>query len=142
MNLHGIAGPVIAAVNPTILATFQASLGPSIAPDGTRTPVFGAGQVVQAQVQELTQADLAQIEGLNLQGTNLAVYLYGSARGAVRVSQQGGDLITIPSGPRAGIYLVLKVLELWPDWVKVAVVLQNQQVSAPGTGLAIGGNPP
>lgn len=125
MNLHAIAGPIIAAVNPMILATLRASSGNTTLASGKRTPNYSADQLVPAQVQALTFRDIQQVEGLNLQGTRVAIYLYGKVSGLIRAQQDGGDIIIISAGANAGTYLVAMVLEQWPDWVKVACTLQN-----------------
>lgn len=144
MNLHGIAGPIIAAVNPTITALFTGNPGWTIAEDGRRVPSYNDPVAVPAQVQALTWKDLQQLDGLNLQGTKVGIYLYGTASGAVRVNFKGGDLITITDGNWAGVYLTHIVLEQWPDWCRVACTLQNQQISngIGPAGPAIGSGPP
>lgn len=121
MNLHGIAAPVIAAVNPPVVATVRISTGYTTNPDGSRTPTYQTSAVT-AQVQALTYRDLQQIEGLNLNGTRRAIYLNGALNGVVRVSQRGGDLITLSDGT---VWLTAYVFEQWPDWVKVAATLQE-----------------
>lgn len=122
MNLHGIVGPVIAAVNPPVWATLQRSNGYTTNGDSSRTPAYEAPITVQAQVQPLTYRDLQQVDGLNLNGTRRAIYLSGFLNGVVRVSQKGGDLVTLPDG---SVWLTALVLEQWPTWVKCAVTLQN-----------------
>ena len=77
---------------------------------------------MQAQVQDLTQADLRLVEGLGIQGENQKVYLYGEASSVVRVDKRGGDLITTADGKT---WLVTQVLERWPDWTAVLVTLQT-----------------
>lgn len=124
MNLHAIAAPFIGAVNPNILAILQTSAGSTTSADGKRSPLF-AYQNVIAQVQPMSTGDLKQTDGLNLNGTKRSIYLYGESNATVRPSSKGGDLITIASGANAGTWLVAMVLEQWPDWVKVAVTLQN-----------------
>jgi hypothetical protein len=125
VNLHGIVSGVIGAVNPAIMASVQVSTGHTTAASGKQTPTFGPPVSVPAQVQPLTYKDIQQVEGLNLNGTRRAIYLNGAVNGLVRVSNKGGDLITIASGPNAGTWLVALVLEAWPDWTKCAVTLQN-----------------
>jgi hypothetical protein len=129
VNLHAVAGPIVAAVNPSSSATIAFSTGSAPQPGGGRTPTYSAPVPVTAQVQALTYRDLQQIEGLNLQGTRRAIYLYGDVEGIVRVTQQGGDIITFP-GPIAGfppgtVWLVAQALETWPGWCKVAATLQT-----------------
>lgn len=133
MNLHAIAGPVVAAINPTILCQVQFSNGSTTGADGTEVPAYSAPVTMTAQVQAFAQRDLRQVEGLNLQGTYRAIYLYGDVEGVVRVTAQGGDLITFP-GPVAGfapgsVWLTAYADETWADvgtgWCRVIAVLQD-----------------
>lgn len=125
MNLHGIAGGVVAAVNPWATATYKASTGYTTAPDGTRTPAFASPISVQVQMQPLTKDDLHQLDGLNLNGEKRAMYVSGDWRGVSRPSGRGGDVITMPDGRT---WLIVQPLENFFDtsgWAKVAVVLQD-----------------
>lgn len=124
MNLHAIAAPFIGAINPNIPAILQKSAGSTTSADGKRTPLFSYQNVI-AQVQPMSSGDLRQTEGLNLNGTKRSIYLYGESNSVERVTSKGGDLVTIATGANAGIWLVATELEQWPDWVKVAVTLQN-----------------
>lgn len=126
MNLHGIVSGAIGAVNPFVFATVKRSTGYTTAPDGSRTATyqtFGA----KVQVQALTYSDLRQLDGLNIQGVRRAIYLSGEVEGVVRVQQEGGDLIVFPNRtlPEGNVWLAAYVLEQWPDWRKIAIVLQN-----------------
>jgi hypothetical protein len=126
MNLLSITSQVIPAVNLFTPATLQISSGYISGPDGRRTPTSLQPLIpVMAQVQAMTAGDLRQVEGLNLQGQKVAIYLNGEVDGAVRIKVKGGDLITISQGPHAGVYLVNLNLEQWNDWAKVAATLQN-----------------
>lgn len=125
MNLHGIVSGHVGAVNPFVPVSVQVSTGNTTGADGTRTPTYAAPVTVLAQVQPLQFRDIVQMDGLNLQGTRRAIYLNGRVDGLVRVSNQGGDLITIEVGPNAGVWLVAVVAEQWADWVKCLVTLQN-----------------
>ena len=128
MNLHAIAGPIVAAVNPSLPVTLLVSTGSTIVPGGTRVPTYAAPVTVQAQVQALTFRDITQVSGLNLQGTRRAIYLLGDVEGLVRSQGKGGDKITFPDG---SVWLVAMVLEAWgatgssDTWVKVAATLQD-----------------
>lgn len=66
--------------------------------------------------------EMHQVEMLNIQGVKRAIYLSGRINGIIRTDNKGGDLITAADGKR---WLVVLVLEYWPDWCKVAVTLQN-----------------
>lgn len=125
MNLHGIVGPMVGAINPTVPAIIQFSSGAVTNPNGTQTPsYFSPPSTISADVQPMTYRDLMQVDSLNLQGTRVAIYVSGEVDAIVRVSKKGGDLITIKSGPHAGVYLTALVLEQWDAWVKVAATLQ------------------
>lgn len=127
MNLHGLVAGAVGVINPHILVTFQASAGYTTDGMGRRTPKYELCVDVSAQVQELTTRDLRQLDGLNVAGSTRKIYLFGIAKGTVRVSRSGGDLITLPSSGvcQGEVYLTTAVLEQWPDWVAVAVTLQN-----------------
>lgn len=123
MNLHGVAGPIVSAVNPTAPVSVQASIGKDTLPDGTAVPQYADAVWVPGQIQAMTFRDIQQVEGLNLNGTRRSIYLYGKVDGLVRPLNKGGDLITTSDG---AVWLVAMVLEQWPNWCKVAVTLQNQ----------------
>lgn len=126
MNLNAIAGGIVSAVNPWTPATVQISSGATTDARGKQTPKYLIPPLtVSAQVQALSFRDIQQINGLNLQGIRVAIYLNGEVDGLVRVNKKGGDLITIATGPHAGVYLVALVLEQWQDWVRCACTLQN-----------------
>src|SRR5690348_5209292 len=121
MNLNAAVGNIIAAVNPTVPATLLISTGPGVTqPDGSRAPTYAAPMAITAQIQPMTYKDIQQVDGLNLQGTRVSIYVNGQVDGLVRATNQGGDLITVASGPYAGTWLVAMVLEKWQDWTKVA----------------------
>lgn len=122
-----MANPLIRAVNPNRYATLSLSNGYTTTPSGKRVPAYFDPVTVTAQVQQLTTRDLMHLNALNIQGSSRKVYLWGQVQAIVRVSQKGGDLITLANGD---VYLTTAVLEQWndgevPSWVAVAVTLQN-----------------
>ncbi|SDR17632.1 hypothetical protein [Paraburkholderia tuberum] len=129
MNLHGIVSPIIAAVNPMTDATLRRSAGYDTGPDLRQVPKY-ADTGVTAQVQALTAMELQHIAGLNLQGVLRAAYLYGNVQGVVQGDKKGGDLVLFADddGVRADLrgttWLVVQVLETWPDWCKVVLCQQ------------------
>lgn len=197
MNLHGIAGPIVGAVNPRIPVSVRVSTGPgATAADGSRTATYatpgtftgaisgttltvsaiGSGALLPGialadttsallpsttiteqlsgtpggvgtysvnqeqtvaseamttsltltgQVQPITTRDLAQMEGINLGGVRWKIYLSGEVDAIVRDEKKGGDLITISTGRHQGVWLVVQILEQWPDWCVAAIVQQN-----------------
>jgi hypothetical protein len=125
MNLRGIANSATRAVNQNIDATVRVSAGYDTKPGGNRVPRY-AELPLRAQVQALQYNDMVHLDGLNIQGIRRAIYLNGTIGSVKRINRQGGDLITIKTGPNAGTWLVALVLEQWPDWAKCAVTLQDQ----------------
>ena len=120
MDLLGITAGAIGRVNPSIRATIKQAAGYTVAADGSQVPAYTTAEA-WIQVQALSNDELQQVEGLNLQGNKAAVYLQGSWNGVVRAGRQGGDLLLFEEQT----WLVAVVLENWPDWTKLAVVLQN-----------------
>lgn len=135
MNLHGIVSSMISAVNPPIPVIIRTSTGNVTNPDGTRSPRYASPVSVLGQVQELSIKDLQHTDGLNLNGTNRALYINGNINAGMRVSLKGGDVIIIAEGaPGIGIvgptvWLVIAVPESWPDWCRAICTLQNDSSS-------------
>ena len=77
------------------------------------------------QVQPISTRDLAQLEGINLGGVKWKIYLNGEVDAIVRPEKKGGDLVTISTGRHQGVWLVVAILEQWPDWCVAAIVQQN-----------------
>ena len=122
MDLHGIVRGAIGTVNPDVLVTVETSTGSTTLPSGKRVPTYATSTGVVAQIQSLTYTDLQHTDGLNIQGIRYAIYLHGRVDAVQRLNDKGGDLITLGDGT---VYKVVLVLERWPDWVKVAVTLQD-----------------
>jgi hypothetical protein len=130
MNLHQIVIGAISAINPTTFITVQVSMGYTTNPDGSRTPKYCDPVTVEADIQELSAGEIQHLDGLNIQGRKMAFYINGNIDGLIRPNQQGGDLITVEAGGNnpqllGSTWLVAVILEYWPDWCKVAAVLQN-----------------
>lgn len=122
MNLHGMAVGAISAINPMVKLTVRVSTGYTTDANHQRVPSYKPPVTVMGQVQPLTWRDIQHLDGLNLQGNRQAVYINGQVDGLVRPDNKGGDLITMEDG---SVWLVVQMLETWPDWCKAAVVLQD-----------------
>jgi hypothetical protein len=120
MNLHAIASGSSATVNPFISATLRQSNGYTIGDDFTQVPAY-IDTPLLIQVQALSGGDLQKMSGLNIQGVNNKVYFSGQGDGLVRLNRKGGDLLIFDRRT----WLVVTVLEDWPDWISLAVVLQS-----------------
>ena len=131
MNLHAIVSGAIQAVNPFTQLFIQTSSGYTTGPDGTQAPTYNDGVSVYGDVQALDAGEIQHLDALNIQGRRMKFYINGNIDGIIRISQQGGDLITIVGGGTnpamlGSIWLTAVVLEYWPDWCSVAAVMQNQ----------------
>jgi hypothetical protein len=134
MNLHQMVSGAIGTVNPFIQITVQRAMGGYVTDaDGWRNPAYETFWG-PAQVQDLSTHDLKQIEVLNLTGVMKKVYLNGSWAGVVRADQRGGDLFYFNDAE----WLATQVLEGWPDWTAVLVVLQaNRLPPTPGQAILL-----
>lgn len=121
MNLHGIAAPIIGAINPNVTIPLKRSTGSTPSTAGKRVPTYDTLSGL-AQIQAASNKDLAHLASLNIQGIFKSVYLYGNWYGIVRAGAQGGDLLTIDGKD----WLVVMVPENWPDWTRVLVCQQLQ----------------
>lgn len=129
MNLRGIANAAIQSINPNIPVTVKSPNGFTVDPLTRRQIPAYITQQAQGQLQALDGDDLGQVNGLNIQGTIRAMYLYGSIAGVIRPDGSPQSHVVFASN-EGGItkereWGVFKVLETWPDWCKVAIVYQD-----------------
>ena len=129
MNLNASASATTRAITPAVAGQVWLSTGYSTATDGTRTPTFNTESQVTLDMQPSSGGDIRQLDGLNIQGVQRVAYVRGDIQGLVRVTGKGGDMIVIPASPAApayavGSWLVVTVMETWPDWCKVGLTLQ------------------
>lgn len=123
MDLRGIANSVSSAINPNVAVMLRQSSGYTVDPVTRKQVPSYADTAGYGNLQALDGDDLRQLDGLNIQGTLRALYLYGDAAGVIRPDQRGGDTVTI----NGKTWLVVKVLEHWdnPTWAKVALNYQG-----------------
>lgn len=122
MNLHSIVSGAVGVINPFETVALSSSVGYTTNRDGSRIPLY-ATTSAQAQVQALQYKDLAQIDGLNLNGTRRKMYFYGEVDAVVRMLNEGGDTITRGD---SSVWLVAFVFEQWPDWCSICATLQDE----------------
>ncbi len=125
MNLHGIAAPYVGAVNPQIPVSVRFSDGYTKDSSFKQVPAYSAPVPLLGQVQPITTRDLMQLEGINLGGVRWKIYLSGELDAVVRVERKGGDLVTISTGRHQGVWLVVQVIEQFPDWCCAAIAQQD-----------------
>jgi len=121
MNIYPIANTAINVINVNVEATLLISDGYTIGEGRKQIPVYKSPIVGQVQIQALDGKDLKQLDGVNMNGTIRALYLLGNLAGVVKPEGKGGDLVKLNNQS----WLVVKVLECWPQWSKVAIVLQE-----------------
>ena len=122
MDIRGIVNGATSCINPNEPVTVLRSTGYTIGTGAKQVPQYAAGELASGQIQALDSDDLKQLDGLNIQGTLRAIYIRGSLIGASRPNVTGGDIVQ--RGTPAKNWLVVKVLESWPDWTKAVIVLQ------------------
>lgn len=122
MNLHGIASPVIGAVNPYKPLRITQSTGYTTNAAGHRTPTTKIIDTT-GQVQNTSARELQQLMGMGIEGDISMVWVVGNYGGVIRADRKGGDLFEI--GGKC--YLAVQVMESWPDWCRVAVCLQTRK---------------
>lgn len=133
MNLHAIAGPLIAAVNPPVRGVLRRSAGYTTSAAGDRVPAFAPDEAIDAQVQGLAGPELKLVESLNIQGVKRAIHLPGDVKGIDRATGSGGDFVifgngsAVPASLRGTTWLVALVMETWDTgaWCRVAAVKQK-----------------
>ena len=124
MELRGLVNGVTSVVNPNKIVTVRRAAGGYTIGAGQRQiPTYEPDVTGPAQIQALDGQDLKQIDGLNISGVIRAIYLRGKLAGIVQPKQKGGDLIIIDGE----FWLVVKVLESWPNWTKAAIQYQGAQ---------------
>lgn len=130
LDLHSIVFPITQVVNGASTIIVRASTGYDDTLDtGELTPLYADPVTLSADIQPASSGDLRQLEALNVQGVKNVVYVQGSFDGVVRPLLKGGDIIEVPSGLYAGVYLVAVNIETWPTWCKLGITLQNEDVT-------------
>lgn len=129
MDLRGYTNQGSNVVNNNIVVAWSQSASYTMGAAGRQVPSYAGAVTGPAQVQALDADSLRHLDKLNIQGTIRALYMYGSLANVIRPDSRGGDLITIGAQSGAppelqGTWLVIKALESWPAWTKVAILKQ------------------
>lgn len=125
MDLHSAVSPVISSVNPNTPAQLFKSTGSATGTNGKQAPAYAPVANGDVQVQALSGRQLQHINNLGINGVLRKIYLHGDWQSTVRSALTGGDKFVFTSaGVTNGTWLVVQVLETWPDWCCVAVQLQ------------------
>lgn len=120
MNLHAIVSGAIGSVNPHIAVLYRRASGYTTAADGSRTPAYVNFPGTPIQLQGLSAKDTEHTDALNINGLLRSVHMNGDTQAVDRGNAKGGDLFVIAGTE----WLVVLVMETWPDWCRV--VIQKQ----------------
>lgn len=97
MNLHAIANPVVAAVNPNESVQWYENLGQSNDASGYITPLFAEAVTMTAQVQSESDAALYYSDKVGQNSIIRRFYLHAAPEnptaGIVRAEVRGGDYL-------------------------------------------------
>ncbi len=126
MNLHALVRGTVTKINPDIQITLAKSTGYATGANGKQTPTFAPPVVGRGQVQAMDAGTQKHLNNMNISGIMRKVYLYGNWMGVVRGDKTGGDMLSFPQVPGGAVesWKVVHVIETWPDWCCVGVVLQ------------------
>lgn len=126
INLRAIANGVTSAINPNIPATLHRSLGYTTNDAGVQENQYEDTEVI-IQSQSMTSKELQLVESLGLQGYSRAVHINGNIEGLRRYTEQGADMLTFQQFDDAipMDWLVVQVMESWPNWCRVLLCRQN-----------------
>lgn len=125
MNLRKIANLATSTINRNIPAVLARNIGFIINADYSRSPTFEYF-TAQIQVQAVTEDMLAFMQNQGIQGVLRSVYLDGNWSGIIRADSKGGDILKFNGYD----WMVVHVIESWPDWSHVIVAQQNMSVTA------------
>lgn len=125
IDVRKLANPITQVTNENQLITWNQSTGYTTNPAGKRVPT-STETSIQAQIQGLSGEDLKHIDGLNMQGVFRSVHMFANIQGVVRIDAQGGDTLVFPEIPGGAnkTWLITNVMETWPTWSRVIVMLQ------------------
>lgn len=121
-NLHAVVRGAIESINEDTDGTVYVNTGRTNV-RGILTPTF-TPVVARLQMQAQEHDPIQHERSLNYSNAYLTIYAYGNFSDIERRTGEGGDVVNIPSGSRAGWYYVTQVFEWWPDWCAFEVTQQ------------------
>lgn len=120
IKVRAIANSTIQAVNKNLPATLVANEGFEIIPGGKQVPKL-ASYEISVQMQSLSTQDLEHLGVINQQGEFIYCYARGQIEAIRRAKDKGADKISFVAYGESepSEWLVTKVIESYPSWVKV-----------------------
>lgn len=121
MSLHALVANLIGSINPMMPCQWSQNTGVTTAAGGVSTPAYNPAATISCQVQQLTAADVKHLQDLNLSGITRKVWSDTILTGIDRAAGLGGDRLILPDGTA---WLVVQVIESWPDWCSALIQKQ------------------
>lgn len=120
IKVRAIANSAIQVVNKNLPATLIANEGFEIIPGGKQASKL-AWYEISVQMQSLSTQDLEHLGVINQQGEFIYCYARGQIEAIRRAKDKGADKISFVAygESEASEWLVTKVIESYPSWVKV-----------------------
>lgn len=120
IKVRAIANSAIQVVNKDLPATLITNEGFEIIPGGKQVPKF-ASYEISVQMQSLSTQDLEHLGVINQQGEFIYCYARGQIEAIRRAKDKGADKISFVAYGESepSEWLVTKVIESYPSWVKV-----------------------
>lgn len=120
IKVRAIANSAIQVVNKNLPATLIANEGFEIIPGGKQVPKL-ASYEISVQMQSLSTQDLEHLGVINQQGEFIYCYARGQIEAIRRAKDKGADKISFVAygESETSEWLVTKVIESYPSWVKV-----------------------
>ena len=85
MNLRAITAPAVSIVNPMVPCQVRINTGYTVGARGETIPVYAPAYTTQAQVQDLSQKEIAYLAGINQATSDSSVYLFGRVDARVAI---------------------------------------------------------
>ncbi|HHR6440501.1 TPA: hypothetical protein ACS777_001208 [Providencia alcalifaciens] len=126
IKVRAIANAAVQVVNKNLPATLLANEGFDTDEAGYQTPKYSEHEI-SMQLQSLSTQDLEHVGVINQQGEFIYGYASGQIEAIRRAKQKGADKISFVAYGESEVseWLVTKVIESYPSWVKV--LLWRQQ---------------
>ena len=121
MSMHDLVANVIGGVNPMMLCQWYKNIGFVSGTDGSVVPSYNAPAPVTCQVQALSSSDRKALNDMGVSGITRKVWCDAQLTGIDREAGLGGDRLYLPDSTT---WLVVQVVESWPDWC--SAILQKQ----------------
>ena len=126
INVRSLANMATQNVNPNRMVTLEVNQGYTVNEYGEQVASF-LSEEVEIQSQSLSNSDKRLLDGINLQGEYITIYVYGAVDGIRRWIQKGSSRFIFPAYGESDsvVWNVEMVAESWPTWTRVIACRQS-----------------